>query len=192
MESKLFRGQSIDINDEISEVADLIKSTRGKINQLRLYIITDGLCEPSSIPEAEESEEEELLYEYNVWDIQRIFQQYQINSGKTRVEIDFQNLFKRELQCIKMVDDNPTVDSYLTIIPGTILASIYKRYSQALLEKNVRTFLQFKGKINKNIRKTLREQPNMFFSYNNGISTTASTVEIRAMGRASFITKIYN
>ena len=52
MESKLFRGQSIDINDEISEVADLIKSTRGKINQLRLYIITDGLCEPSSIPEA--------------------------------------------------------------------------------------------------------------------------------------------
>ena len=192
MESKLFRGQSIDINDEISEVADLIKSTRGKINQLRLYIITDGLTEPSSIPEAEESEEEEFLYEYNVWDIQRIFQQYQINSGKTRVEIDFQNLFKRELQCIKMVDDNPTVDSYLTIIPGTILASIYKRYSQALLEKNVRTFLQFKGKVNKNIRKTLREQPNMFFSYNNGISTTASKVEIREMGRASFITKIYD
>lgn len=192
MESKLFRSQSVDINDEISEVADLIKSTKGKINQLRLYIITDGLTEPSSIPEAEESEEEELLYEYNVWDIQRLFQQYHINSGKTRVEIDFQLLFKRELQCIKMIDDNPTVDSYLTIIPGTILASIYKRYSQALLEKNVRTFLQFKGKVNKNIRKTLREQPNMFFSYNNGISTTASKVEIRELGRASFITKIYD
>lgn len=192
MESKIYRGQSININDEISEVADLIKSTKGKINQLRLYIITDGLIEPSAIPEAEESEDEELLYEYNVWDIQRLFQQYQINSGKAKVEIDFQILFKIELQCIKMIDDNPTVDSYLTIIPGTILASIYRRYSQALLEKNVRTFLQFKGKVNKNIRKTLREQPYMFFSYNNGISTTASKVEIRDMGRASFITKIYD
>lgn len=192
MAGKLFRGQSIDINDEISEVADLVKSTKGKIQQLRLYIITDGLTEPSSIPEAFESNHEELLYEYDVWDIQRIFQQYQINSGKVKVEIDFPNLYKTELQCIRMVDKNPVVDSYLTIIPGLILANIYKRYSQALLEKNVRTFLQFKGKVNKNIRKTLRENPKMFFSYNNGISTTARKIDIHEVGRACFITKIYD
>lgn len=38
------------------------------------------------------------------------------------------------------------------------LAKIYKKYQQVLLEKNVRTFLQFKGKVNKGIRKTLREE----------------------------------
>lgn len=47
------------------------------------------------------------------------------------------------------------------------------------MEKNVRTFLQFKGKVNKGIRKTLREEPDMFFSYNNGISTTAKDIEIK-------------
>ena len=54
------------------------------------------------------------------------------------------------------VEQNPYVDAYLAIIPGKTLARIYKQYQHALLEKNVRTFLQFKGKVNKEIRKTLQ------------------------------------
>lgn len=84
------------------------------------------------------------------------------------------------------------MDAYMAIIPGVTLAKIYKKYQQVLLEKNVRTFLQFKGKVNKGIRKTLREEPDMFFSYNNGISTTASEIEVKDNEGALYITRLYD
>ena len=151
---------------------------KGEIEQLRLYVLTDGLTDPSCIPAAVE-DEEGFIREFNVWDIQRVYQQHQMRAGKEKVEIDFPTNYETELQCLKMNETNPFVDAYLAIIPGITLAKIYKQYQQVLLEKNVRTFLQFKGKVNKQIRKTLREQPDMFFSFNNGISSTASDIEVK-------------
>ena len=45
------------------------------------------------------------------------------------------------------------------------------------MELNVRSFLQVTGKINKGIKKTLDEDPEMFFSYNNGITATAEEIK---------------
>lgn len=67
---------------------------------------------------------------------------------------------------------------YLAIINGNILAALYDEYRDRLLEKNVRSFLQVKGAVNKGIRDTLRDEPEMFLAYNNGISVTAESVEI--------------
>lgn len=91
-----------------------------------------------------------------------------------------------------MSDENPFVDAYMAVISGVTLAKIYKKYQQVLLEKNVRTFLQFKGKVNKGIRKTLREEPDMFFSYNNGISSTATEIETKKSEGTLYITKLYD
>jgi hypothetical protein len=57
-----------------------------------------------------------------------------------------------------------------------MLADIYNDYRSALLERNVRSFLQFNGKVNKGIRDTLKTAPHRFLPYNNGLSTTASSV----------------
>lgn len=46
------------------------------------------------------------------------------------------------------------------------------------MESNVRSFLQFRAKINKDIRKTINNNPSMFFAYNNGITATAEYIEI--------------
>lgn len=46
--------------------------------------------------------------------------------------------------------------------------------------------------MNKGIRKTLREEPDMFFSYNNGISTTASEIEVKDNEGALYITRLYD
>jgi hypothetical protein len=56
-----------------------------------------------------------------------------------------------------------------------------------LLERNVRSFLQVKGAVNKGIRDTLRDEPEMFLAYNNGISVTAESVDVirDANGRPS-------
>lgn len=53
-------------------------------------------------------------------------------------------------------------NSYLLVAPGELIYQIYDNYGQKLLEQNVRTFLQFKGKVNKGLRITLREKPEMF------------------------------
>ncbi len=179
-------------NSEIAEIAELIQSTKGKISQLRIYLLTDGLADPSAVPAAIESDEDNYVIEFNVWDMQRIYQQHNIRAGKEKVEIDFPTNYNTELQCLKMSDQNPFVDAYLAIIPGKTLAKIYKQYQQVLLEKNVRTFLQFKGKVNKEIRRTLREQPDMFFSYNNGISTTASRIELKEVDGVLYITRLFD
>jgi hypothetical protein len=192
MNGQLFKNQDIAPSDEIVEVAKLVKSTEGQINQLRIYVITDGLTDPSAVPAAVESDDGQYVIEFNVWDMQRVYQQHNIRAGKEKVEIDFPTSYNTELQCLKMSENNPFVDAYLAIIPGITLAKIYKKYQQVLLEKNVRTFLQFKGKVNKQIRKTLREQPDMFFSFNNGISTTASEIETKEIDGMLYITRLFD
>lgn len=187
----LLRGKNISVTEEISEVVTLIKSTVGQISQLRLYVITDGLTDPLfALPTVEAWG---ITIEFNIWDMQRIYQQDNLRRGKEKIEIDFLINYNTKIQCLKMNEEgSPFVDAYLAIIPGDILAKIYKRYQQTLLEKNVRTFLQFKGKVNKNIRRTILKEPEMFFSYNNGISTTASEITIKSEGRSLFITHLYN
>ena len=190
MDGMLFRTVEVESTDEIVEVAKLVQSTKGAINQLRIYVITDGLTDPACVPAS--VERDGYVVEYNVWDMQRIYQQYNIRAGKEKVEIDFPTEYNIELQCLKMSETNPYVDAYMAIIPGVTLAKIYKKYHQALLEKNVRTFLQFKGNVNKGIRKTLREEPDMFFSYNNGISTTANEIAVKEVEGSLYITNIYD
>lgn len=192
MNGTLFKTAGINENDEIIEVAKLVQSTKGNISQLRIYVITDGLTDPSAVPSSVESEDGDFIIEYNVWDLQRVYQQHNIRSGKEKVEIDFLAEYNTELQCLRMNQENPFVEAYMAIIPGLTLAKIYKKYQQVLLEKNVRTFLQFKGKVNKGIRKTLRDEPDMFFSYNNGISTTASEIEVKNIDGVEYITRLYD
>lgn len=192
MNGTLLKSVSIEDTDEIAEVAKLVQSTKGAIDQLRVYVITNGLTDPSCVPASVESEGNDFIIEYNVWDMQRVYQQHNIRAGKEKVEIDFPTEYNTELQCLKMSEENPFVDAYMAIIPGVTLAKIYKKYQQVLLEKNVRTFLQFKGKVNKGIRKTLREEPDMFFSYNNGISTTASEIDVKEEDGSLYITRLYD
>ena len=188
----ILQADNVSKDDEIYEVAQLIQSARDSISQMRLYILTDGLTNPADVPSAVENPDEGFVVEYNVWDMQRIYQQHNIRAGKEKVEIDFPTNYNTELQCLKMSDQNPYVDAYLAIIPGKTLGRIYKQYQQVLLEKNVRTFLQFKGKVNKEIRRTLREKPDMFFSFNNGISTTASEIELKDVDGALYITRLFD
>ena len=65
-------------------------------------------------------------------------------------------------------------------MPGRVLYKLYDEYGSRLLERNVRSFLQAKGKVNRGIRDTLAKSPGLFMAFNNGISLTAETVETLA------------
>ena len=78
MSGTLLKSVNVANNDEIAEVAKLVQSTKGKINQLRLYVITNGLTDPDAAGVAVESDDGDYIIEYNVWDMQRVYQQHNI------------------------------------------------------------------------------------------------------------------
>jgi hypothetical protein len=99
--------------------------------------------------------------------------------------IDFENLFDHKIEVLKAADEE-NFESYLCVLPAQILSDLYKRYSSRLLEKNVRSFLQFKG-ANKCIRETIRLNPEKFIAFNNGITITSTAKEIESLDGKMFI-----
>ena len=114
-------------------------------------------------------------YSYNVFDFGRY---YEIENSKTEqepIEVDLSEMGYGPLQCIQAVETND-YESYLVVMPAELLAEIYSQYGARLLEHNVRSFLQAQVKTNKGILNTLRDRPEMFFAYNNGLTATASKI----------------
>lgn len=118
----------------------------------------------------------------NVWDLSRIYRF--VSSGQTREDlvVDFAETFGEPVPVLKASYDGAPLESYIAVIPGVQLAEIYEKWGARLLEANVRSFLQARNKVNRGIRDTIRDNPNMFFSYNNGLTATAESVEIADMG----------
>jgi len=116
--------------------------------------------------------------ELNVWDIERIFDVENSGREKEPISIDVKRLnggngipyLKADFQNMQ------EYDAYLSILPGKLLSDIYWDHGSRLLEGNVRAFLSVKGKVNAGIRKTIKEEPGKFFTYNNGIACTAKEI----------------
>lgn len=114
-----------------------------------------------------------------VWDLRRLFRASSSGLPYEPVEINIEERLGAPLACIPMPDTGAAdYTSYLAIFPGSLLHSLYHEFGSRLLELNVRSFLQARGKVNKGIRDTLRNEPARFLAYNNGISATAESVEL--------------
>lgn len=174
----------------IFDLVQIIEQSKNEVKTVRIFVLSNGQATAEIVPEARE--EKEIYIDFQLWDIERIYQQHLIRSGKQKIEIDFVNDYNHKLKCLHMDKVSEKVDAYLAIIPGITLAKIYAKYRQGLLEKNVRTFLQFKAKVNQGIRETIRKEPDMFFAYNNGISTTAEKVTVEFEDNVPYITRIEN
>jgi hypothetical protein len=105
--------------------------------------------------------------------------------NREQLVIDFESLFDYKIEVIKAAEEE-NFESYLCVLPAQILSDLYKRYSSRLLEKNVRSFLQFKG-ANKGIRETIRLSPEKFIAFNNGITITSTAKEIESKNGKMFI-----
>jgi hypothetical protein len=61
-------------------------------------------------------------------------------------------------------------------VPGDVLADLYRDWKTRLLERNVRVFLSQRPKVNQGIRDTIRDEPDLFCAFNNGITVCAKEV----------------
>jgi hypothetical protein len=97
------------------------------------------------------------------------------------IEVNIAGIAGAPIACLKASTNTQEHQSYLLAIPGPVLAEIYGLYGARLLEQNVRTYLQAKTKVNKGILETIKNSPEMFFAYNNGLTATASAVTLETL-----------
>lgn len=157
------------------DMAEHIFECRQDIIRVRFYLFTDGLTTVDAIPDAKLNG---MQISHHVWDLRRLYRYTSSGKHKEPIHIDFMEQFGTPLPCLQGFEGTTDYSAYLTIIPGDILSSLYESYGSRLLELNVRSYLQAKGKVNRGIRQTILEQPERFLAYNNGISATASNIEL--------------
>lgn len=134
--------------------------------------------------------------EINLWYPERFYEMETSNNNEPiiiDVKADFPELRLSGIPCIKGdIGDNLGYEAYIAIIPGKLLADIYIAHGSKVLEGNVRAFLGTRGKksVNSGIKKTINNEPTKFFTYNNGIATTAADVTVEEIGGQLLITRI--
>ena len=169
-----------DESDPIYDLSIDIKNDFENYSKFRFFIFTDKKI-TKTVRKIKEGPLHGKPVEINVWDIQRLFELETSKTGKEEIIINFENIDvckEKGLKCVHAItSEMEGYSSYLGVIPGDVLANIYLEYGARLLEGNVRAFLSLKTGVNKGIRTTIIERPELFFAYNNGIAATATNVE---------------
>jgi hypothetical protein len=166
--------------EESSPVFDLAsalgtKEVSKELVRVNIFILSDGIVLSDG---PKDSSIGDILITHHVRDLDYFFRLHNSKSKRLPIEINFESDFGGAIPCISLQSENPDYKSYLAVISGETLSAIYQNYGSRLLEQNVRSFLEFTGKINKGIRETILKQPHMFLAYNNGIAATAENVEL--------------
>ena len=186
----------IEISTPVYDLVENLVTLRSKVRKYRFFIITDKQMS-TQITTFDENKINGVPVEYNVWSIERLYKVMESGAGNEPIVIDFVKQMQESGNAEKglpylLATNEDDIKSYLCVIPGKVLAGLYDDYGSRLLEGNVRSFLSTRGNVNKSIRKTIlgfgEEDKRLFFSYNNGISATASNV--KTDGR--YITTITN
>jgi hypothetical protein len=123
-----------------------------------------------------ERKEKTILLKKRLIDLNFLHNVLISQGNREALVVDFEKMFGAPLKAIQAADEEHFA-SYLCVLPAKVIAGLYKEFSSRLLEKNVRSFLQFRG-VNKGIRETIRKEPEKFVAYNNGLTITATKAEI--------------
>ena len=180
------------------------------ITKYRFYFLTDAFNRQRTKTMKDEKIGDKTV-ELNVWDATRLYDLVCSSTQKESVEISLKEMGYRGIPCVKAVEyHDVTADidvvpsenkeskpenivsytSYMAVVPGKILNDLYLEYGSKLLEGNVRSFLSVRGKVNKSIQNTIKNYPEMFFAYNNGIAATATEIDTEMTSEGPVITRI--
>ena len=155
---------------------EFIKGHKEDIETVNIILLTNDET-IQYIPE--DTRHGKVTIRFDVWDIERLYQSVLGGAAVERqLVVKLKKKYGASLPLIKVRGDNEIYDCYIGVISGELLARIYEAEGQDLIQKNVRSFLQATGKVNKGIKASLASEPQMFMAYNNGISTVADGIDI--------------
>lgn len=188
-----------DASDEVIPLAELLsqrlsidESNPNPILKIRFYIITNKTLS-NKVKKLKEADFNELPVELNVWHMERFLELEEARDTEP-IRINIKEEFGVPgIPCIEgKVGDDLGYKAYIAIIPGKLLADIYISYGSKVLEGNVRAFLGTSGSksVNSGIKRTIINEPSRFFTYNNGIATTASFANVENVDGQYMITEL--
>lgn len=161
---------------QLSEEIKLISKNATKI---KIVIFSDSILS-KAVKNIAVADYLDKKVEISIWDIERIYNLYKSSLQREDLNINLNDYTINSIPCIKAIEDaDNKYTSYLGVINGKLLADLYIDHGSRLLEGNVRSFLSVRGKINKAIRNTIKDDPEIFFVYNNGIACTATDAIIK-------------
>lgn len=134
------------------------------------------------------TKEKEIVIFKRLIDLNFLYSIFITQGNREVLDIDFAKDFDYKIESIKAADED-NFESYLCVLPAPILSELYRKYSFRLLEKNVRSFLQFRG-VNKGMRHTLQKEPEKFIAFNNGLTITSSFADIKSENNKTYIVSL--
>lgn len=147
---------------------------RNDLSHVRLFVITDGLA---SIDQIESFMIGSIEVSSHLWDLRRLHRTVSSGANREPIHVDFPKL-GGAVRCLVASPPGSGYRCLMAVLPGNLLVEMYRQHGPRLLERNVRSFLQLKGKVNQGIRKTIIDEPQMFLAFNNGLSVTATGLKI--------------
>lgn len=162
----------VDLANQIQE-----KLRAKQIKKVRLVFLTNNLIEEKITNRLQGKvlfSVEDIDVTLDIWDLRR-------RGNYVRSEDDF------SIVSVDQFEEAPLIvkanvysdeQGYVTSLSGLDIFNLYDTYRTDLLQQNVRVFLSATRKANKEMINTLRNEPQKFFFYNNGLSVTCSSVKI--------------
>lgn len=142
----------------------------GGVKRLRLLLISNAKA-TRNLNEIPNERLDSIEIQHWVVDLEYLYKTYASQNATRDFEI------KLKIPALK-VDTFKDYESYLAVMDAPSLVRICDEFGQRLLERNIRTFLQFRGNVNKGLKNTIQYEPHKFFAYNNGLTAVASGVEL--------------
>lgn len=170
--------QLMEESDPAFGLAHTIYRKASDISKVHFILLSNGELS-TRVQQLDDKELQGFICTYDIWDLSRLFRIESSGKAKEDMVVDLHEYYPDGIPCLSAFTGTRDYESYLLVMPGDMIADLYDRYGEQLLEQNVRTFLQFRGNVNRGLRNTLLNEPHMFFAYNNGLSATAESVEFQ-------------
>ena len=161
---------AIDQSHDAYQLAVTIQQSYAKLEQIRLFVLTDHQVKSKSFAARDVAGKTIKL---EVMDIERLYRHWSAGKPRDELVVNFAEVAGEALPCVYVPAESADYDYIMTAVPAECLRFVYEKFGERVLEANVRSFLSVNGKVNKGIRDTLRDAPDRFMAYNNGIVLVA-------------------
>lgn len=165
----------LDATNDAFEIASVIENCYENLDRVRIFVLTDRISKAKSFKPREVRGRTIAL---EVMDVERLHRHWSAGKPRDELVVNFEELSGGALPCVYVPGELEGYDYALTAIPAETLYALYEKFGPRLLEANVRSFLSATGKVNRGIRDTLRERPEQFMAYNNGIVLVADEARV--------------
>jgi len=149
-----------------------------EFDRIQIVLITNGLAVQRKELRSKGVIEQWTL-NYDIWDLERLRRFRSSGATHEPITVDLSGL-GGGVRCVPVSSTTGGFKTCVAIFPGIVLHDWYDEFGSRMLELNVRSYLQARGKINAGILETLLKEPERFLSYNNGITIVAEEIEFNS------------